>query len=212
MIEDKKYENPTPVSVAIVPIECTKEYTINDGKKIQINLHQVLYVRRAIEPKKGMLALPGGFVNKMERIEQAGAREVFEETSIIIEEEDFQLFTSEITPNNRNLIFGITPPQSSSIIEQLNNNLKNNPLIQEETQEFVIGNLNIDDAAFDLHQKALSKYFDKINGIRVINSIQQYTSTLTPFEIKELVEKIKNDGFLSSNFSYENKQKYQRKI
>lgn len=212
MIEDKKYENPTPVSVAIVPIECTKEYTINDGKKIQINLHQVLYVRRAIEPKKGMLALPGGFVNKMERIEQAGAREVFEETSIIIEEEDFQLFTSEITPNNRNLIFGITPPQSSSIIEQLNNNLKNNPLIQQETQEFVIGNLNIYDAAFDLHQKALSKYFDKINGNQTINSIQQYTSTLTPLEIKVLVEKIKNDGFLSSHFSYENKQKYQRKI
>ncbi len=41
-------------------------------------------IRRRNEPYKGYLALPGGFVNEGERIEDAARREVNEETSLDI--------------------------------------------------------------------------------------------------------------------------------
>ncbi len=59
------YRNPIPVSVILLPV---------DGG--------LLTVRRAIEPRKGQLALPGGFVNVDESWQAAGVREVFEETNI----------------------------------------------------------------------------------------------------------------------------------
>jgi ADP-ribose pyrophosphatase YjhB (NUDIX family) len=44
----------------------------------------VLLVRRNIEPQIGQLALPGGYMNLGETWQQAGARELFEETGTII--------------------------------------------------------------------------------------------------------------------------------
>jgi NAD+ diphosphatase len=40
---------------------------------------QILFVERAMEPRKGCLALPGGFVNPAERAEDAAIRECQEE-------------------------------------------------------------------------------------------------------------------------------------
>ena len=45
----------------------------------------VLMVRRAKDPFKGMLALPGGFINRGEAAEDAAKREAKEETSLDIE-------------------------------------------------------------------------------------------------------------------------------
>ena len=55
MQEDLKYNNPIPVAVAIVPIKREKTYKINNQEVI-LEVVDVLYVRRNIEPKKGMLA------------------------------------------------------------------------------------------------------------------------------------------------------------
>jgi ADP-ribose pyrophosphatase YjhB (NUDIX family) len=45
---------------------------------------RILMIRRKNEPYKGCLALPGGFVNEGERIEDAARREANEETSLNI--------------------------------------------------------------------------------------------------------------------------------
>lgn len=90
---DTDYENPTPVAICAVPV--LKE----DGT------HGLLGIIRAIPPNIGGLALPGGFVNKLESIEGAAARELEEEIGIKSSAADWELINSAITANNRVLVF-----------------------------------------------------------------------------------------------------------
>ncbi len=57
--------NPLPVAVMLVPAA-----------------GGLVVIRRGIEPAKGLLALPGGYINLGESWQQAAARELFEETGI----------------------------------------------------------------------------------------------------------------------------------
>ena len=59
------YRNPLPAVVLMV----------HDDEKI-------LLVRRAVQPKKGMLSLPGGFLETGETPEECGCRELLEETGL----------------------------------------------------------------------------------------------------------------------------------
>ncbi len=52
---------------------------------------EILFIRRRNDPFRGMLALPGGFVEEDETVEQAAARELEEETAIRIQEDRLQL-------------------------------------------------------------------------------------------------------------------------
>ena len=51
----------------------------------------VLMIRRVGEPFGGMLALPGGFVDVGETVEQAAVRELREETGVAVEADDLRL-------------------------------------------------------------------------------------------------------------------------
>jgi 8-oxo-dGTP diphosphatase len=65
-----KHKNPVPAVDFIIG---------ND------NNSKVLLVRRKNEPFKGMLSIPGGFINEGETAEDAMMREAKEETSLIVE-------------------------------------------------------------------------------------------------------------------------------
>ncbi|MGZ3419072.1 MAG: NUDIX domain-containing protein [Polyangiales bacterium] len=93
------WSNPIPVVVALVPL-------MHAGKR------GLLVVKRGIEPAKGKLALVGGFLEDHERWQEGAAREVREETGVLIEPtklEPFHYVSTEPKPN-RVLLFSIAAP------------------------------------------------------------------------------------------------------
>lgn len=84
--------NPTPVIVSLV------EFRQHEA---------LLVVRRDIEPEKGELAFPGGYIDRWETWQEAAARELNEETSglVQIEPKHFQLLGVENATNGNLLIF-----------------------------------------------------------------------------------------------------------
>lgn len=128
------YRNPIPVTVMLVPID-------GDG---------LLLVRRDIEPRKGFLALPGGYVDFGESWQAAGKREVFEETGLELGLEEIGLFDVHSTEGHTILIFGLADPHSSDELPALEDN--------EETSELVIIQ-SPQELAFGLHTQVVEDYF-----------------------------------------------------
>ena len=81
------YRNPIPVVVCLVPCE--------EG---------LLGVVRDIEPQKGWLALPGGFVD-METFEEACSRELLEETGVDLPPSVWEYKSSFLTIHGNILVF-----------------------------------------------------------------------------------------------------------
>ena len=134
------YRNPLPVSVVLLPIDAG-----------------LLTVRRAIEPRRGQLALPGGFINHGEAWQAAGAREVFEETGIVIDPAAIQDFAVRSAPDGTVLIFGLAAPLRASDLPTFVPN--------EETSELVvIGQAT--PLAFPLHTVVAGDYFARQGAAR----------------------------------------------
>jgi ADP-ribose pyrophosphatase YjhB (NUDIX family) len=126
--------NPLPVAVVLLPVD--------DG---------LLLVRRNIEPQIGQLALPGGYINRGESWQQAGARELLEETGIVIQPEDLREFRVKNAPRyNTLLVFGLASPLHSSDLPPFTPN--------EETQEVCVVTAP-QELAFSTHTEALQEYF-----------------------------------------------------
>ncbi|GJE09514.1 NUDIX domain-containing protein [Methylobacterium longum] len=88
------YDNTPTVVVVLVPIR-----------------GGLLMIRRGVTDGHGELAMPGGYQMRGETWQEAGVREVLEETGVRIEADRLRLLTVVTTPDRRqNLLFGQTPP------------------------------------------------------------------------------------------------------
>ncbi|WP_034385320.1 NUDIX domain-containing protein [Herbidospora cretacea] len=127
------YQNPLPVAVMVLPVD--------EG---------LLVIRRAIEPRLGQLALPGGFIDIGESWQQAAARELFEETGIEVSAADVTLFDVLSAPDGTVLVFGRGPALSSTDLPVFTPTPETSEwLVVKEPQEL----------AFPLHSQVMAAYF-----------------------------------------------------
>lgn len=68
--------------------KCDFQYFINGSAAVACLIFnskgELLLTRRAVNPNKGMLDLPGGFVEPMETLEEAVRREILEELNVVV--------------------------------------------------------------------------------------------------------------------------------
>ncbi len=136
------YRNPLPVAVILVPV--------GDG---------VLAVRRGIEPRRGFLALPGGYVDFGESWQQGGAREVFEETGVRIDPDgirDFRVRSSAEEPGIL-VIFGLARRLSERSLPPFE------PSPEATERRVLTAPRRL---AFTLHTEVLAEFFRRRRGRR----------------------------------------------
>ncbi|WP_020676753.1 NUDIX domain-containing protein [Geopsychrobacter electrodiphilus] len=126
------YLNPLPVVVMLLPM--------GNG---------LVVIRRNIEPQKGTLTFPGGYLDLGETWQQGACRELEEETGIAIGAEEIKLYDVQNGLDQTLVIFGLAPPQP---LEQLK------PFSSDETQEVVLIERPIE-LGFSMHTVAMQKFF-----------------------------------------------------
>jgi ADP-ribose pyrophosphatase YjhB (NUDIX family) len=127
------YLNPTPVAVVLLPV---------DGG--------LLMVRRSIPPHVGKLALPGGYINLGETWQEAGARELLEETGISIDPQELRDVRVLSAPEGMVLIFCLARPRSLAELPAFQ--------ITTEVSECIVGG-PAEEIAFELHRQVAQEFF-----------------------------------------------------
>lgn len=126
------WDNPKVVAITLVP-------TTSGG---------AILIRRSIPPKVGMLALPGGYVEKGETPEQGAKREVKQEAGLDIEIE--RLLWWVVPPGiNEILMFFVAKPTDQV------------PTAGPETSEAIVldrDTLSVTELAFSTHRKAVEDW------------------------------------------------------
>ena len=90
------WRNPLPVAVLAVPV-------LQDGRV------GVVTIRRDIEPKRGLLALPGGFMEVDESWQQSCVRELLEESGVQVDAAHVMLHAVHSSPSGNLVVFGRAP-------------------------------------------------------------------------------------------------------
>lgn len=137
------WANPIPVSVVLIPV-------LREGRT------GLLVVRRGIQPGKDKLALVGGFLEEHETWAEGGAREIREETNVVVDATKLTpfWFTSTAPRPNRVLLFSLAPALDVAALGAFETN--------KETAErgLVFGPDGLDDVfAFPLHVEAARRFF-----------------------------------------------------
>lgn len=131
------YSNPIPVAVLLVPVD-----------------KGILVIRRGIEPEKGKLALPGGFIETGETWQEGGVRELREEAGVIVSPDHVSEFMVQSANKNRLvLIFGLVKPIRSTDLQPFTPN-------EETPERLILTKPEI--LAFELHTLAVAEYFRRI--------------------------------------------------
>ncbi|WP_442812385.1 NUDIX domain-containing protein [Streptomyces sp. NBC_01210] len=95
------YRNPLPVAIALLPAHDA------DGTGLVV-------ITRTIEPQRGGIALPGGFIDHGEDWQQAVVRELREETGIEAARADVRLADALSSPDGHLLLFGLLPERTAA--------------------------------------------------------------------------------------------------
>lgn len=131
------WRNPLPVAVALLPIDT------DSGRGLVV-------VRRDIDPGRGELGLPGGFIEIGEAWREAAVRELREETTIEAKADEVSLFDVHSAPSGTLLVFGLLPPRPAT-------DLPPSVATEEATGfEIVLSPLRL---AFPTHTQAMADYF-----------------------------------------------------
>jgi ADP-ribose pyrophosphatase YjhB (NUDIX family) len=125
------YRNPVPVAVLLLPVD--------DG---------LLVIRRDIDPGKGKLALPGGFIEHGESWQHAAARECAEEAGAVVDPAGITLFDTVSAPDGTLLVFGIV--RGATAVPE------STPTEESTGWEVLRGPAEL---AFPLHTAAVARYF-----------------------------------------------------
>jgi len=129
---NSSYLNPIPVVVVLLPVD--------DG---------IMVIRRGIEPAKGTLTLPGGYMDTGESWQEAGARELLEETGIAVASGDIGLYEVMNGLDDTVVIFGLAKQQPAAVYR---------PFSSKETQELVLIRKPIE-LGFPMHTQVVGRYF-----------------------------------------------------
>jgi 8-oxo-dGTP diphosphatase len=130
------WRNPLPVAVALLPVET------DDGRGLVL-------VRRDIEPMRGELALPGGFIEVGETWQEGMVRELREETTLLADPADVRLFDVQSSASGNLIVFGVLPPRPLSAIPA--------SVATEESLGFEIG-VGPQQLCFPTHTDVMARY------------------------------------------------------
>ncbi|WP_312888321.1 NUDIX domain-containing protein [Nonomuraea rhodomycinica] len=111
---------------------------------------RVLVVRRAVEPHRGGLALPGGFIDVGESWQQAAVRELREETGIVVDADAARLLDTVSAPDGTLLVFALGPRTRAADLPPV--------APTAETTEWLLLD-GPEELAFPLHTRVLAEYF-----------------------------------------------------
>jgi 8-oxo-dGTP pyrophosphatase MutT (NUDIX family) len=126
------YLNPIPVVVLLVPV--------GEG---------LVVARRNIEPRKGTLVLPGGYLDLGETWQEGAVRELDEETGIQVSAGAVSLYDVQNGLDNTLVISGLAERQPRSCLK---------PFCSSETQEIALIEEPIE-LGFPLHNLLIRRYF-----------------------------------------------------
>lgn len=133
------WRNPLPVAVLLVPVR------FDDGGP-----DGMVVVRRDIEPGRGELCLPGGFIEFGESWQAAAVRELREEAGGLDgAPDDVALFDVISTPRHV-MVFGILPPRPAALLPP------STPT--NESTEWLVVREHVP-LVFPSHDAALRRYF-----------------------------------------------------
>ncbi|PZF95125.1 NUDIX domain-containing protein [Micromonospora deserti] len=131
------WRNPLPVAVAVLPV------------RTAVGLG-VVVVRRDIEPARGLLALPGGFIEYGEQWQDALVRELREETGLLADPADARLFAVHSAPaGGTMMVFGTLPERPAD-------DLPPSAPTEEATEWLVLTEPT--DLAFSTHTRVLADF------------------------------------------------------